>query len=315
MTRTMPEIHVVLAVFKPDMSALERQIGSVLAQQGCAVHVHLFADGPMPQLPQIEALAGRHAAMSLTLFPENRGPAATFLEGLAHVLAKAGNAPGPRWFAFCDQDDVWTADKLAASHVRLEQASAACVHADARVTDTSQNVIAPSLFALEQRKHSPSLAALFFRNTATGMTMLFTEALARQVTAHRHLRPARWLHDHFTAFIAACGNGLAYEDRALADYVQHEGNLVGAGGVRSRQPRGGFLGSDSGAAQLLASGDLLVQALLEDRSTPAHKRPEIARLHKLLTERGVSELWRALRAQTNIPRALLARLFWSKLSR
>lgn len=311
----IPEIHVVLAVFKPDMAALERQIDSVLAQVGCKVHVHLFADGPMAQMPQIEALASRHAEMSLVVFPENRGPAATFLEGLAHVLANDTDSSSPRWFAFCDQDDVWSADKLAVSLARLEQTGAGCVHTDARVTNADLSVLAPSLFALEQRQRIPSIAALFFRNNATGMTMLFTHELALDVTAQRQLRPQGWLHDHFTAFMAACGHGLTFEERALADYVQHGGNLVGAGGVTGKRPSGGFLDASGHVAQLLAGGELLVQAVLQDHATPEDKRPEIAQLHLLLTERGVAALTRAVFAQVKIPRALLARLLWSKLAR
>jgi glycosyltransferase involved in cell wall biosynthesis len=182
----MALIEVVMAIYRPNMAALERQVASVLAQQGCRVRLHLFADGPMPELADVARLAQRDDRICLTAFPQNRGAAATFCEGLAAVAAMPGEG---RCFAFCDQDDVWHTDKLARSLARLSAQGADGVHGDVRVVDAAGTVIAPSAFALEGRVPTGDPAALFFRNNATGMTMLLGEALARRVA--RALRSSR----------------------------------------------------------------------------------------------------------------------------
>jgi len=317
MTGAIPRIDVVLAVHQPDMTALERQIDSVIAQEGCTVRLHLFADGPMPQLEQIEALAGRLTDVTLNTFAENRGPATTFLEGLAQVLEYRAEHADQRWFAFCDQDDVWHPRKLAASFARLQGSGAACVHTDTRVTDADGNITAPSLFALERREADPALLDLFFRNNATGMTMLFGAPLANQAAAMRHLRPHRWLHDQFTAFLAAAGRGLVFCDEPLADYVQHGGNMVGAGPPGVHWPRGRFLDRHGDAAQLQRGGSILVRELLVSADLDEAARSDLEQLRDLLEARGVKSVPQALRTlyrARGVPRGIAARLLWSKLA-
>ena len=317
MTGAIPQIDVVLAVHQPDMTALERQIDSVLAQEGCTVRLHLFTDGPMPQLEQIEALAGRLPEVTLNTFAENRGPATTFLEGLAHVLDHPGEHADERWFAFCDQDDVWHPRKLAASFARLQASGAACVHTDTRVTGADGNIIAASLFALERREVEPALLDLFFRNNATGMTMLFGASLAKQAAAMRHLRPHRWLHDQFTAFLAVAGRGLVFCDEPLADYVQHGGNMVGAGQPGIHWPRARFLDQHGDAAQLQRTGSRLVRELLAGAELGEAARSDLEQLRELLEARGVKSVPQALRTlyrARGVPRGIAARLLWSKLA-
>jgi len=321
MVANLPLLDVILAVYEPDLVALGRQIEGVLAQTGCRPRLTLFVDGPMPQLPAIVALASRHPAVAMVGFPENRGPAATFLEGLAHVLAAPEENGEERYFAFCDQDDLWHADKFQVSLVRLRASGAAAVHSDARVVNASLCVVAPSLFDMEGRQRDPRLAALFFRNNATGMTLVMEEPLARQVAQLRHLRPERWLHDHFVAFVAAAGAGLVLEPRALVDYVQHGGNMVGAGGASMGLPilpSFGFLDPHGAAARWIEQGADLVAVLLAMEDLPQARRAELAALHRLLVGRGIADLPRAAAALWRIPRisrALVAQLLWARLAR
>ena len=257
----VPAVQVAMAVYKPDMAALRRQVASILDQQGCAVRLTLFADGPMPQLPALEALVGEDERLALVAFPENRGAAATFMEGLAHLAAQP-DAPGH--FAFADQDDVWDADKLALSLERLAATGADAVHADCRVAGPTLEPIAPSVFALERRNLTPSLTELFFRNNATGMTMVMDAALARQAAALRHLRPQGWLHDHLVAVLAAAGRGLAVLDRPVVSYIQHGANEVGARAPSARlTASGGFMRAGGHADRYLTQGAALIAAILE----------------------------------------------------
>jgi len=316
MTGAEPEISVILAVFRPDMAFLEQQIASVLDQHGCTVRIFLFADGPMPQMAAIAALVGKDARLSLIARPANRGPAETFLGGLDHALSLPKDGAGDRWFAFCDQDDIWQQNKLAISHQRIVQSQAACIHSDARLVDADLNLIAPSMFDAERRERNPSLIARFFRNSATGMTMLFDEKLAQQLTGLRHLRPSMWLHDHFTAFLAAAGRGLDFEDSALVDYVQHGGNAVGAGRAGFTWPKFAALNPQGETAQQICSGAELIRTLLAGETAAASTRIELERLHGVLTERGVPAAFETLRiagTTNSVPRRMLARLLWSKL--
>ncbi len=312
---TNPRVAVVMALYHPDQTRLEKQIASICNQSRTDLSLHLFADGPMPQLAQIRDIAGNHQDATLECFEENRGPAPTFLAGLEWALDKC---PDAEYFAFADQDDVWLEDKLARSTDTLIRSGAAAVHTDASLTDDRGTEIASSMFEYESRDRSPTLKRLFFRNNATGMTMVLTRDLARQVIELRDMRPNTWLHDHFAAFLAKAGDGLEFLLEPTVQYVQHGGNVVGANAVSgSVGASGNFAKSGSASDLVLRQGAALVSSLLDSEKTNPRIRAELEELKHLLYGRGIVDLLRTLPELLRISqraRPLMARLVWCKLT-
>jgi len=128
---------------------------------------------------------------------------------------------------------VWRRDKLVRSIAELDRKGCGLVHSDARVVSAGGALIAISLHRYERRESNESVLDALLLNDVTGMTAVFTPETARRALDLMDGLDATVLHDHVTALAASVSGGAAFLDEPLADYVQHDGNQVGAVG-RSR---------------------------------------------------------------------------------
>ena len=285
-------IHIVMAVYQPQMEALERQVQSVLGQTAVDVRLYLFADGPDALPAGMGKMFARDKRIEYLNFETNRGPADTFLEGLARVLpANLGN---DGLFAFADQDDVWHPHKLAATARMLRSESLSAVHADARLVDGAGRVISSSMFAFEARDSAPDLERLFFRNNVTGMTLLLSSDAARAICDLRAYRPAGMLHDHFAALVASSIKGLGFLDLPCVDYIQHGANAIGAKPASSRLQRLARLRSGmEPAREYLRQGEDFFAALEQSDWLSPDGRREVNDLRSRLQSGGTKGLFDA----------------------
>lgn len=310
-------VAVVMAVYRPELSGLERQVETILAQRNVDVRLFAMLDGPGADVPGLDAVLSQDKRIETVGLQSQSGAAETFVTGLEHALADSWAGQNHAALAFADQDDVWHPEKLAATlgAMRAEQSSAA--HCDLRVVDENGRTIAESIFDYEMRVRRPSVTARFFRNNATGLGMVMDHETAAAVVRFAQYRPATWYHDQFAAFLAAVRHGIAFHDAVLADYVQHGGNLVGAQGQRSRADRLLQLKDQNREAESwLDEGGLLVDALLDSDWPTESGRSHLAKLQNLLRKAGPSGLWAAMSAlpETRLSNPVAALNFRRKLS-
>ena len=153
------------------------------------------------------------------------GPAQSF----GRLLARS-EAP---FFAFCDQDDVWHADKLS---ILLDAISAvgevvALAHSDLAVVDEELVPIEPSFWNQQAtdrklRCGAPTdRARLFVQNPVTGCAMLGNASLR---DAMMPIPPDGAMHDWWAALTAAFRGKIVPVEKALVQYRQHAHNSVGA---------------------------------------------------------------------------------------
>lgn len=163
-----------------------------------------------------------------------RGPGRGFL---ANFLSLASN-PGVRaqYYAFCDQDDVWDADKLERAVARL----AACGEGPAlygsrtRLIDERGAAIGYSpLFS-----RPPAFRNALVQSIAGANTMVFNEA-ARQWLARAGADVDVASHDWWLyLLVSGVGGTVIYDPVPTMAYRQHDGNLVGRNrGLRARLDR------------------------------------------------------------------------------
>ncbi len=227
-----PAVTVIAAFHKPSPVLAERQIESLLAQTDVRLSLVAVIDGAdtagdgdlMRQL--------RNAGATIVINETARGAARSFAEGLRRAIARSPGDAG--YFAYCDQDDVWHSRKLSRSIAVLGATGAALVHCDARVVAEDGQVIAPSLFRYEARRESGNLLGTLLLNWVTGMTAVFPAHTARAALTVLDRYQGPLLHDHVTSIVAASLGHIAYIDEVLVDYVQHEGNQIGAKPKRGR---------------------------------------------------------------------------------
>jgi glycosyltransferase involved in cell wall biosynthesis len=237
-TSAQPVIHVLLATYN-GAAYLRQQWASIEAQQGVAVVLHVAddgsADGTVAMLRELAAhAAGAVREVRWMQAPPRRSATRSFLMLMEHAVREA---PDARWFAYCDQDDVWLPGKLAAAHAVLT------AHGDSAL---------PALYggrtlAVDAQDREGGLSPLFvrppsFRNAVAqnimgGNTMLMNRAAARLVSDSARLDVVT--HDWFTyQLVSGAGGTIHYDPRPFVRYRQHGGNVIGSNlGWRARWDR------------------------------------------------------------------------------
>ena len=99
-----------------------------------------------------------------------------------------------------------------------------------RLTDESGELIS-STYWTERRNNHTNLATLLVANTITAAASLFPRALLERALPFPP-RIGDAFHDHWLALVALASGRIAYVERPLYDYVQHQGNAYGIRGAR-----------------------------------------------------------------------------------
>lgn len=136
--------------------------------------------------------------------------------------------------ALCDQDDVWNPDKLELMEQAFSSSEVGLVFGDAELVDANMEPEHRSLWqavgfdARRQRLASQGriLEVLLRGNVVSGATMAFRSRfrdLVLPIPSQSCL-----LHDGWTALIIAAVAKIAFIDRPLIKYRQHEAQVMGA---------------------------------------------------------------------------------------
>lgn len=211
-------IAIAMATFEPEPELLARQLDSIRAQVDARWICLISDDGSSPaSLSSLERAVAGDDRFIVSRSPRNRGFYANFERALEMVPAEA------ELVALSDQDDYWYPDKLATLRRALGDAQLA--YSDARIVDPRGRVESPTYWRLRQNNFD-NLASLALANTVSGGASLFRREVLELALP---FPPAhgRFFHDHWIALVAAASGRLAYVDRPLYDYVQHETAAMG----------------------------------------------------------------------------------------
>ena len=144
------------------------------------------------------------------------------------------------YIAYCDDDDMWRADKLTKLRKAMQDAEARLgsdtpllVFSDQTVTDEKLNVISPSLMRYQKQYFEHfDYRSILMQNVVTGGAMMVNRALAQ--LALRCVDTSQVImHDWWMAAVAARFGQIVYIDKPLGAYRQHGHNSVGAKNVES----------------------------------------------------------------------------------
>jgi glycosyltransferase involved in cell wall biosynthesis len=160
----------------------------------------------------------------------------------ANFLSQAcGEGLPSEYYAFCDQDDVWEADKLSRAINALEQVAPgipALYGSRTRLIDKDGNEIGFSpLF-----RKKPEFRSALVQSIAGGNTMVFNQE-ARELLAFCGADLDVPSHDWWLyQVVSACGGQVRYDTYPSVRYRQHAHNLIGSNkGWTARLRRLGML--------------------------------------------------------------------------
>jgi glycosyltransferase involved in cell wall biosynthesis len=232
------------------------------APGGARVAIAMATFDPDPELfrDQVESIRSQTVTDWICIISDDCSPEHSFermrsaLEGdRRFVLTRAGSRLGfyrnferalslvpaaTPYVALADQDDRWYPDKLETLLASL--GGARLVYSDQRIVDSYGKVVAQSYWTDRRRNNYTNLASLLIANTVTGAASLFHRDLLDLALPFPQPQGDQF-HDHWLGLVALSSGKLAYVDRPLYDYLQHERAALGHVGANVGVSRGVFL--------------------------------------------------------------------------
>jgi glycosyltransferase involved in cell wall biosynthesis len=160
---------------------------------------------------------------------KNLGPKGSFSALLNYALKSDS-----QYFMFCDQDDIWQADKVEKTLKKMEELEnrfgdiPLLVHTDLEVVDEELNTIDASFWHFEQiNPNMNDFNRLLMQNTITGCTVMINRKLAELAMP---VPDGAIMHDWWLGLVASKFGKIDFVDEALIKYRQHTQNSIGAKG-------------------------------------------------------------------------------------
>lgn len=244
-----PSVSVALCT-RNGASYVEEQLLSVLNQTFPITQLVVSDDASSDNtLERVRAVVGdferQHPERPLDLvLLENDPPL-----GVTKNFEQAVRACEGDLIALCDQDDLWSEQRLERMVNEFEsRPELMLLHSDARLVDQNGRSLGTTLMqalavsqAEVQKIHSGhAFEVLLRRNIVTGATVVFRKGLLNH--AIPFFEP--WVHDEWLAMLASIVGLVDFLPEPLIDYRQHGNNEIGAaklsfrGKVRKlREPR------------------------------------------------------------------------------
>ncbi|MEH7014785.1 glycosyltransferase family 2 protein [Neobacillus niacini] len=229
MSEVATQIEILLATYNGE-KYIEEQLNSILNQSYNNWFLLIRDDGSKDKTVEIikKYITIHSDKMELIVDGEkNLGPSGNFSKLLS--LAKAN------YMMFCDQDDVWNANKIEVTFQKMQELEKEfkddlplLVHTDLEVVDGELNTIAPSMFAFQNLNSGySSVNQLLVQSNVTGCTVMINKKLKEMAEP---IPNGIIMHDWWLALVAAAFGRIGFINKATIKYRQHGNNDTGAKG-------------------------------------------------------------------------------------
>jgi glycosyltransferase involved in cell wall biosynthesis len=213
-----PTVAIAMATFDPDPELFRRQVESISAQTFTDWACVISDDSSSPDaLRMIEETIAGDERFRLAHGERRLG----FYRNFERALTLT--PPDSPYVALSDQDDRWHPEKLET--LLAEIGDAQLVYSDQRVVDRDGHLISDTYWNGRRNNHT-NLTSLLITNTVTGAASLFRREVVDRALPLPET-PRLQYHDQWLALVALSTGGIAYVDRPLYDYVQHDAAALG----------------------------------------------------------------------------------------
>lgn len=149
----------------------------------------------------------------------NLGPTRSFFALLRHAAQTNTD-----YVAFCDQDDVWQADKIEQAITALsaiaDRPALYCCRLE--LVDEQLNTL-----ELSAKPRKIGFGNALVENIAVGCTMMLNRK-AIDLLCQQKLPDEVYIHDWWCYLVIACFGEIIFDNHALIKYRQHGNNAIGA---------------------------------------------------------------------------------------
>ncbi|WP_114814627.1 glycosyltransferase [Paraburkholderia kururiensis] len=290
--RTLPAISIALATCN-GARYLPEQLASLASQRWLPYELVVTDDGSTDGTPELVEIFAQHAPFPVRLYRNaaRLGYAENFLLAASHCRGD--------WIAFCDQDDVWRADKLErVAAAAAEPGVTLVAHRVCTVDQNLQPLAGDTLHTwVRKRGSGPGRVAPF--GFFAGMKICFDAALLPLLLERPRLpnfpgEHTEVAHDEWASLLGDVTGTVRVVEAPLVAYRQHGKNACGAPQAGSRGAR----------ARVAASG---AAAYRERAAIASQYRDGLAQLAQRTQTRFAPQLLEASRRYEAVGAYLLAR--------
>ena len=230
--RDGPLVTVLLAT-RNGAAFLGEQLASLAGQTHRNWQLRVSDDGSTDMtLATLETFQAKIGADRMTI---GRGPGRGATANFLALLEQAGTSDG--FVAFCDQDDVWLAEKLARAVGQIGVDERPVLYGcRVLIADAAAHVSRMSLLPARALGFQNALA----ENPMTGNSVVLNPAAAGVLRQALRQSPDRTklesgFHDWWAyQVISAAGGRIVFDPTPGLLYRQHPGNLLGSGQAKGR---------------------------------------------------------------------------------
>lgn len=198
---------------------LQQQLDSLYEQSYSDVKILVRDDGSSDTTREILEVARLNGSIEQLKEHHNMGIPHSFFT-LLHHAARNGTA----YVAFCDQDDVWDANKIERAVSVLHSSSDRPALYCSRVEIVNDQLQAIGLSA---KPRKTGFGNALVENIAIGCTIVLNRK-AIDLLTRQTLPDGVCLHDWWCYWVISCFGEIIFDDVALIKYRQHDANVVGA---------------------------------------------------------------------------------------
>lgn len=226
-TKSMSTVAIIMTTYNGEKYVKE-QIDSILVSNYQDFELFICDDGSNDNTVALMRPYEQQYPDKVHVFQneKNLGLVRNFLQALSLTTMD--------YVMFCDQDDVWTANKIGITLKRMRNLEAQtgkgtplAVFTDATVVDQNLMELQSSFFESNHLEpKNTDLAHLLMENKLIGCTVMVNAAVRKVLQSNRLPQDAKY-HDWWVALIAASFGKIAFVKESTLLYRQHEKNMVG----------------------------------------------------------------------------------------
>lgn len=219
--KVSPLVSILLAAYKPNYDWFKEQLISLNNQTYDNIELIIYDD--CPDEPISEEFVSKYITnfnYKIIRGKINKGSNKAFEE-----LTKIGEGD---YFAYCDQDDIWEADKVKLLVDKIEKDKSVLVYSDMSVIDGNGVHRYDTLIQAKPRLkyiYGKDLSAqFFFKNCVSGCCMLVRNDTAKSAIPFSNYM----IHDQWICLVASLNGNISFIDKTLVNYRIHGNNQTGS---------------------------------------------------------------------------------------
>jgi len=213
-----PLVAILLSTYNGERF-LGEQLDSLLAQTHRNTRIVVRDDGSSDGTRAILDRYGKAHANIEIAHGENLGSIASFFWLIDHA------PPDAAYLCFCDQDDVWEADKITRGVRALDGLDQpAMVFTNVHIVDAALRPLATDA---NRAPRGTAFENSLVQNIATGCTVMFNAAAERALRGRRVRHAELIQHDWWVYQLVSATGRVVYDAYPSVRYRQHGANVIG----------------------------------------------------------------------------------------